>query len=120
MRLFFAVTNDLVFDQRMIRICSSLAGAGHSVPLVGRSHRDSPTLPQRPFRQRRLKTWFRRGKGFYLEYHIRLFFFLLFQPMDALCAIDLDTILPVYFVSSLRRLPRLYDAHELFCEMQEV
>jgi glycosyltransferase involved in cell wall biosynthesis len=40
--------------------------------------------------------------------------------MDAICAIDLDTILPCYFISALRRLPRLYDAHELFCEMQEV
>src|ERR1700727_1352921 len=40
--------------------------------------------------------------------------------MDVLCAVDLDSILPCYFVSRLRRIPRLYDAHELFCEMQEV
>jgi glycosyltransferase involved in cell wall biosynthesis len=120
MRLFFAVTNDLVFDQRMIRICTSLAGAGYSVTLVGSAHAGSPALSDRPFRQRRLKTWFRRGKRFYFEYNLRLFFFLLFQPADGICAIDLDTILPVYFASRLRRIPRLYDAHELFCEMQEV
>jgi glycosyltransferase involved in cell wall biosynthesis len=40
--------------------------------------------------------------------------------MDGICAIDLDSILPCYFISRLRRIPRLYDAHELFCEMQEV
>ena len=40
--------------------------------------------------------------------------------MDVICAIDLDSILPCYFISWLRRIPRVYDAHELFCEMKEV
>ena len=119
-RLFFTVTNDLVFDQRMIRICTSLAGAGYVVSLVGRAHRDSPPLSPQPFRQHRLRTWFRRGKGFYAEYQLRLFFYLLFRRVDGICAIDLDTILPCLFISRLKRIPRLYDAHELFCEMQEV
>lgn len=119
-RLVFTVTNDLVFDQRMIRICSSLAGSGFDVTLVGRAYRDSPALAPHAFRQHRLNTWFRRGKRFYLEYNLRLFFYLLFKRMDGCCAIDLDTILPVYFVSRIRRIPRLYDAHELFCEMQEI
>ena len=119
-RLFFTVTNDLVFDQRMIRICGSLARAGYEVTLVGRSAHDSLPLSRYPFRQRRLKTWSRKGKAFYFEYNLRLFLFLLFQKMDGLCAIDLDTILPCYAVSRLRGIPRVYDAHELFCEMQEV
>jgi glycosyltransferase involved in cell wall biosynthesis len=119
-RLVFTVTNDLVFDQRMTRICASLTGAGFTVTLVGRSTRDSPPLSQHLFRQRRLSTWFHRGKAFYIEYNLRLFLFLLFRKMDGLCAIDLDTILPCYMVSRLRGIPRLYDAHELFCEMQEV
>src|SRR5690606_8175358 len=36
------------------------------------------------------------------------------------CAIDLDTILPVYFASLFKRTKRVYDAHELFTEMKEV
>jgi glycosyltransferase involved in cell wall biosynthesis len=40
--------------------------------------------------------------------------------MDGICAIDLDTILPCYFISRLKKIPRIYDAHELFCEMKEV
>ena len=119
-RLFFTVTNDLVFDRRMIRICSTLAGAGYAVTLVGRSAGDSPPLSQHPFRQRRLRTWFRHGKAFYIEYNLRLFLFLLFKRMDGICAIDLDTILPCYMISRFRGIRRLYDAHELFCEMQEV
>lgn len=119
-KLFFTVTNDLVYDQRMIRICGSLTRAGYAVTLIGRSTRDSPPLSQQPFRQHRLNTWFRRGKPFYIEFDLRLLFYLLFCKMDALCAIDLDTILPCYIVSRLRGIPRLYDAHELFTEMKEV
>ena len=40
--------------------------------------------------------------------------------MDAICCIDLDTILPALFISSIKNVKRVYDAHELFCEMKEV
>jgi len=40
--------------------------------------------------------------------------------MDAVCAIDLDTILPCLFISGIKSIPRVYDAHELFTEMKEV
>ena len=50
----------------------------------------------------------------------RLFFYLLLQKADALCAIDLDTILPVYFASRIKGTKRVYDAHEIFTELQEV
>ncbi len=40
--------------------------------------------------------------------------------MDAVCAIDLDTILPCLLVSRIKKITRIYDAHELFCEMKEV
>jgi glycosyltransferase involved in cell wall biosynthesis len=119
-KILCTVTNDLNYDQRMIRICTSLTTAGYDVTLVGRLTPGSLPLVERRFRQRRLPVLFRKGKLFYLEYNLRLFFFLLFQRMDCVCAIDLDTILPVYFVSRLKRIPRVYDAHELFCEMQEV
>lgn len=40
--------------------------------------------------------------------------------MDCICAIDLDTILPCYYISIIKRIKRVYDAHELFCEMKEI
>ena len=119
-RIFCTVTNDLSYDQRMIRICTSLAAAGYEVTLVGRKGPVSVALEQRAFRQHRLPLLFQRGKLFYIEYTLRLFVYLLFCRMDCVCAIDLDTILPCYFVSRIRGLVRVYDAHELFCEMQEV
>lgn len=119
-RIIFTVTNDLNFDQRMIRICTSLANNGYKVILTGRKMKGSLPLAQQPFQQKRLNCFFSKGFGFYAEYNIRLFFWLLFQKGDAVCAIDLDTILPVYCISKLKGCKRIYDAHELFCEMKEV
>jgi glycosyltransferase involved in cell wall biosynthesis len=119
-RIFFTVTNDLTYDQRMNRICTSLAENGYSVTLVGRILPGSLPLPAEPYRQKRIRCWFTRGKWFYAEYNTRLFFFLLFSKMDAICAIDLDTILPCLSVSRWKRIPRVYDAHELFTELKEV
>jgi glycosyltransferase involved in cell wall biosynthesis len=104
----------------MIRICSSLSKAGYDVTLVGRKRKDSIALLRMPFSQKRLNGWFSEGKLFYAEYNVRLFFYLVFRRMDAICAIDLDTILPCYFISIVKRVTRIYDAHELFCEIKEI
>lgn len=56
----------------------------------------------------------------YLEFNLRLFIYLLSQKADAFCAIDLDTILPIYFSSKLKNVNRVYDAHELFTEQKEI
>lgn len=118
--IVFTVTTDLTYDQRMIRICTSLANAGYTVTLVGRKMKASVPLTDEPFRQKRINCLFEKGKLFYAEYNIRLFFYLLFKKMDCIGAIDLDTILPCYFISRLKKTKRVYDAHELFCEMKEI
>lgn len=119
-RIILTVTSDPAYDQRMIRICTSLQAAGYDVLLIGRLRPKSGELPERPFRQRRIRQRIDQGKLFYALFNIKLFFTLLFTKADVLCAIDLDTILPVYYASRIRRLPRVYDAHELFTEMEEV
>ncbi len=119
-RILLTVTNDLVFDQRMQRICTSLANAGYQVTLVGRKHGKSPALTRQAFQLQRIRLFFNSGFLFYAEYNLRLFGWLLMQKADAICAIDLDTILPVLFVSRLKGIPRVYDAHELFTEQKEI
>lgn len=104
----------------MQRICTTLVKNGYKIMLVGRKMPGSKPLKAQPFRQKRLTCFFSKGKWFYIEYNIRLFFFLLFHPTDCLCAIDLDTIMPVLLVSKLKGAERVYDAHELFTEMKEV
>lgn len=119
-RLYFTVTNDLRYDQRMHRICGTLAAAGYRVTLVGRKLPRSAVLSSQPFLQKRLRCFFTKGKLFYAEYNLRLLVFLLFKRVDLICAIDLDTIVPCYLISCIKGIPRVYDAHELFCEMKEI
>ncbi|GGF25221.1 glycosyltransferase [Hymenobacter cavernae] len=118
--LLFTVTTDLNYDQRMQRICGSLARNGYDVLLVGRAWPHSLPLVAQPYRQHRLHCWYSKGKLFYLEFNLRLLFFLLGQRAAVWCAIDLDTALPVWLRAKLGRQPFVYDAHELFTEVPEV
>ena len=119
-RLVFAVTTDLCFDQRMQRICGSLAAAGYRVQLVGWQRPASLPLTPQPYEQHRLRGWFQKGKLFYLEYNLRLLLYLLGQRAAAWCACDLDTALPMWLRARLGGQPLVYDAHELFTEIPEV
>lgn len=104
----------------MNRICSTLARNGFEITIVGKQLRSSPALLNENYKQYRLRCRFNKGKIHYIEFNIRLLFFLLFKKMNAVCAVDLDTILPCYLISRIRNIIRIYDAHELFTEMKEV
>jgi glycosyltransferase involved in cell wall biosynthesis len=118
--IIFTVTNDLTYDRRMDRICSTLASNGYAVTLVGRRLKNSLPLASSPWKGVRLKCWFNKGFLFYKEYNLRLFFWLLPKTFIAICACDLDTALPVSLVSWLRRKKSVLDAHEYFTEVPEV
>ncbi len=119
-QLVFCVTNDLNFDQRMQRICGTLSAAGYAVTLIGRESPNSPPLKPRPWQEIRLPVRAQKGWRMYASYNWKLFQLLKKLDADAICAIDLDTILPVWLVSKLQKNIRIYDAHELFTEQKEV
>ena len=115
------VTNDLVYDQRMIRICTALVEMGHQVTLVGREKKSSEALVKRDFEQVRLKVSAERGKWFYFQFYRALKRWLLAQKMDVLYAVDLDTLLACAQVVERRPgLHLIYDAHEYFTEVPEL
>lgn len=120
-KIYCLVTNDLNYDQRMQRICSTLSETKEfDVTLVGRLLKKSKPLQNSLFKQKRLKCFFNKGKLFYIEYNIRLFCLLLFAKVDIICAVDLDTILPAYYTSKWRKKKLVYDAHEIFTQVPEV
>lgn len=119
-RLVFAVTTDLNYDQRMQRVCGSLARAGYIVELIGWKRKTSLPLIVQPYEQHRLRGWCQQGKLFYLEYTIRLFWYLLGRRADVWCCADLDTALPMWLRSFIGNQLFVYDAHELFTEVPEV
>ncbi len=123
--IVFTVTNDISYDQRMHRICSSLAAHGYQVRIIGVNRVGSIPLPIPPlygssYQQQRLNCVFQKGPLFYLEFNIRLLIVLCSLSYDIACAIDLDTILPVWVATWFRSKKRVYDAHEYFTEMKEV
>lgn len=119
-KLYCSVTNDLNFDQRMMRICNSLQSNGYEVYLIGRKNKNSLTPTSKNYHQHQIPVFFEKGKLMYIEYNLKLFFYLLFKKIDIIIAIDLDTIVPSYYISKIKNIPRVYDAHELFSELKEV
>jgi len=119
-RISFTVVNDLSYDQRMQRICTSLAQNGFEVTLIGRKLPNSKPLPEFVFKTVRLPFFFRSGKAFYFEVQIRYFFYLLFHTYEYYGAVDLDTVLPNLLVARLKGKKWVYDAHEYFTEVPEV
>ena len=118
-KITVSVTSDLVTDQRVHKVCLSLAQQGYHVKLVGRKFRSSPTL-KRDYRTARLRLFFNHSFFFYAEYNIRLFFYLLFDSADLFLSNDTDSLPANYLVSLLRRKPLVFDAHEMFPEVPEV
>ncbi|MDF2456710.1 MAG: a-glycosyltransferase-related protein glycosyltransferase family 4 protein [Cytophagaceae bacterium] len=119
-KIVVSVTTDLVTDQRVHKVCTSLYEAGYDILVVGRKMKSSLPLTQRAYATKRFKLWFEKGALFYAAYNTRLFFFLLFVKTDILLANDLDTLLPNYLVSRLRRIPLAYDNHEYFTGTPEL
>nr|MBC7612354.1 glycosyltransferase [Pseudopedobacter sp.] len=104
----------------MQRIASVLSTNGYEVELVGRQRKHSIPLDLMPFKQKRLNCIFDKGKLFYLEYNLRLFWYLIFTKAAVYGAIDLDTILPCSIVAKFKQSKLVFDAHEYFTEVPEL
>ncbi|MCK5067216.1 MAG: glycosyltransferase [Bacteroidales bacterium] len=120
-RVYISVINDLATDQRVHRVAKLLAGEGVEVSCIGRRLRHSPEPEEAPFQIARFRMLFTRGPLFYACYNLRLWLKLLFaRKPDLLISNDLDTLPACYMVSRIRRVPLIYDSHELFTQMPEL
>ncbi len=118
--IYSSVTTDLVTDNRVDKMCTSLGKMGYRVVLTGRRYKDSQVLAPRDYETHRMPLWFRKGPLFYAEFNVRLFFRLLFARADVLLANDLDTLPANVLAGKLKRIPVVYDSHELFTGVPEL
>ena len=119
-KVILFVSNDLVCDNRLHKMASTLTNAGFNVLVVGRKRSDSLPLRDVPYNTKRLRFVFSKGPLFYAEMNLRYFFFLLFRRFDIATANDLDTLLGVYCATWIRRKQIVYDSHEYFTEVPEL
>ncbi|MBK9389889.1 MAG: glycosyltransferase [Bacteroidetes bacterium] len=93
---------------------------GCDVTIIGRRRGECCENDQIQFRTKRLRMFFKNGFLFYKFFNIRLFIYLLFHRFHILVANDLDTLLPNYLISKIKRLPLVYDSHEYFTGVPEL
>jgi len=115
-----SVTNDLIQDQRMHRICKTLYDAGYNVTLIGRLRQNSSPIDDKVYKQVRLRCFFDSGFLFYLEYNLRLLLHLSKHRYEVLYSVDLDTIGAVGTIARLTGRKHIHDAHEYFVEVPEL
>ena len=77
-KVILSVTNDLVSDQRVHKISTSLLKMGFDVSVIGRLRPWSEPL-DREYKTHRMRLLFSKKVWFYAEYNLRLFFYLLFH-----------------------------------------
>ena len=118
-RIIVSVTNDLVSDNRVHKVCTSLEKMGFAVLLLGRKLPNSQTL-NRSYRTKRFNLLFKKGACFYAEYNFRLFLFLLSAKADVLLSNDLDSLTANYLAAKIRGKELVYDSHEYFTEVPEL
>ena len=113
-KIIVSVISDIVTDQRVQKECNTFHKMGYKVLLIGRKSKNTFLLHEFPYRIVRFTNLFRRGPFMYLVFNIQLFFYLLFKKADILWANDLDTLLPNFIISRLKRIKLVYDSHEYF------
>ena len=119
-KVVFSVINSICYDQRVLKMAETVAGLGCEITIVGRKTDKYCNENLVSFKMVRFSMFFKKGFFFYKFFNIRLFFYLLFNTYDLLVANDLDTLLPNYLVSKLKRLPLIYDSHEYFTGVPEL
>jgi glycosyltransferase involved in cell wall biosynthesis len=119
-KIIVSVTSDLVSDNRVHKVCTTLHNMGFEVLLVGRKLPASLPVDVREYAVKRFSLIFHKGPQFYAAYNLRLFIFLLFSKFDFLLSNDLDTLPANFITSKIKNKPLVYDSHEYFTEVPEL
>ena len=118
MKILSAVLNNIETDQRLDKVCRSLMKFGYEVELIGATINGKPVL-NKPYKTFLIEQKNQSTMKKYAEFNYKLFFTLLRKSdkQTILLANDLDSLLPFYLVSKIKKLPLVFDSHEIFSEL---
>ncbi len=119
-KITISVISDLVNDQRIHKVATTLHNNGYKVNVIGAKRNSSFPLQKQPYNSKRISLLFQKGFLMYAEWNIKLFITLFFQKTDVFVANDLDTLLPNFLQSKIRNKKLVYDSHEYFTEQEEL
>jgi len=117
-KVIISVIGDIISDQRIDKVANSLINNNFKVLVVSRKLHNIKII--RNYEIKLFKQFFKKSFFMYAEFNIRLFLFLLFTKSNILLSNDLDTLLPNYLVSKIKRKKLVYDSHEYFTELPEL
>ncbi len=119
-RVISVVSNDIVTDNRVHKVATSLMAYGYHVSLLGRRLHNSSNLYDRPYTTKRFALWFNTGPLFYANLNLRVFFYLLRAQTDVILSNDLDTLPACWLAAKFCKKLLVFDSHELFPEVPEL
>jgi glycosyltransferase involved in cell wall biosynthesis len=94
--------------------CNTLFKIGYDVIVIGRKSKNKFLLSELPYKVIRFRNLFGHGPLMYVVFNLQLFFYLFFKKPDILWSNDLDTLLPNFIISRLKKIKLIYDSHEYF------
>ena len=111
--------SDISTDYRLHKMALSIS-KNNFIPYFITRRRKGHLNESKEFNVKILNLIFEKGPFFYLEYNIRIFFFLLINSPDVIFSVDLDTLAGTRLAAFLLRKPIIFDSHEYFPESPEL
>ncbi len=115
-----SIINSIHTDARVQKTCNELSVAGFHVIVIDRNLKSVNFQTNYRFSLVSLNFSINSGVLFYLFYQVKLFFKLNGLRPNLLVSNDLDTLLPNYLISKFKKVPLIFDSHELFTEVPEL
>ena len=121
MKILVSVFNNLYTDQRVEKVCKSLHENAYQIELIGNNWGGEPEM-SRPYFFKRISLKSKILRFAYLEFQWKLYKELMKRANEnsILLSNDLDALLPNYLVSKRKKIPMIWDSHEIFTEMPSV
>jgi glycosyltransferase involved in cell wall biosynthesis len=108
--------NHIDYERRIKNQAESSKKSNHNVWIVALGEPGEPSsIEQDGISVRQLKTpFYKRGPLKFIHYNLKLFFFLIFKPLEILHCHDLWILPAVYSLRLFKKCRVVYDAHEYF------